>query len=207
MQIAIRLSLRESQLSKRQSAHKNNSTLIPNNACDARRNGHWAHSTMNWRRGLFRLWIVGTALFVLAVAYNSYDEIKTQFDAVAAKRKVASDLATDAKFADWVHQRFYSDMPREQFDKKITTANPITEPKVIAQLKAIITNRDTSRPLSEWTDDELRAHILYRIIAPTPNPWGSIGSTAAIALGIPLAVLILGSSLVWAFSGFAARRS
>src|SRR5437016_5102266 len=25
-------------------------------------------STMNWRRGLFRLWIVGTALFVLLVA-------------------------------------------------------------------------------------------------------------------------------------------
>jgi hypothetical protein len=27
---------------------------------------------MNWRRGLFRLWIVGTALFVLAIAFISY---------------------------------------------------------------------------------------------------------------------------------------
>ena len=41
--------------------------------------------TMNWRRGLFRLWIVGTALFVLAVAFFSYSEIKAQFDAIAAK--------------------------------------------------------------------------------------------------------------------------
>jgi len=40
---------------------------------------------MNWRRGLFRLWIVGRALFVIAVALISYSEIKAQFDAIAAK--------------------------------------------------------------------------------------------------------------------------
>jgi hypothetical protein len=38
---------------------------------------------MNWRRGLFRLWIVGSALFVIAVAVISYREIKEQFDAAA----------------------------------------------------------------------------------------------------------------------------
>src|SRR5215468_9908976 len=35
---------------------------------------------MNWRRGLFRLWIVGSVLFVLAVAFVSYSDIKAQFD-------------------------------------------------------------------------------------------------------------------------------
>ena len=40
---------------------------------------------MNWRRGLFRVWIVVTAVFVLAVAFVSYSEIKAQFDAIAAK--------------------------------------------------------------------------------------------------------------------------
>jgi hypothetical protein len=35
---------------------------------------------MNWRRGLFRLWIVGTALFVIAIAFISKSEIKAQFD-------------------------------------------------------------------------------------------------------------------------------
>src|SRR5262249_26505285 len=40
---------------------------------------------MNWRRGLFRLWIVGTVLFVIAIAFISYGEIKRQFDAIAAK--------------------------------------------------------------------------------------------------------------------------
>ena len=34
---------------------------------------------MNWRRGLFRLWIVGTVLFVLAVAFVSHNEVKMRF--------------------------------------------------------------------------------------------------------------------------------
>jgi hypothetical protein len=162
---------------------------------------------MNLRRGLFRLWIAGAALFVLAVAFISYSEIKMQFDAVANKQEAASMLATRAKFADWVHQRFYSDMPREQFDKKITAPTPITEPEVIAQLQAIVANIDTSRPFDDWTKDEVGAYMLHRFIEPTPTPWETLGMCASIAFGIPLAVLVLGASLVWAFSGFAAKRS
>src|SRR5262245_30532464 len=36
--------------------------------------------TMNLRRGLFRLWLVGSALFVLAVAFIGYSDIKNQLD-------------------------------------------------------------------------------------------------------------------------------
>jgi hypothetical protein len=71
---------------------------------------------MNWRRGLFRLWIVGTVLFVLAIAFVSHNEVKMQFVDI-------------------------------------------------------------------------------------------LGWWVTIAFGIPLAVLVLGASLVWAFSGFAAKRS
>jgi hypothetical protein len=44
---------------------------------------------------------------------------------------------------------------------------------------------------------------------PSPmvyNPWLKIANVVSIAFGIPLVVLVLGSSLVWAFSGFAAKR-
>jgi hypothetical protein len=84
-------------------------------------------------------------------------------------------------------------MPREQFDKKITAANPITEPKVIAQLKAIITQLDTSRPWDEWTNDELLAYRMYPNIRTVSRPslWPGVGWLAIIAFGIPLAVLVL----------------
>src|SRR5262245_59377142 len=154
---------------------------------------------MNLRRGLFRLWHVGAALFVLAVAFVSYGPIKKEFEA----EPIIS------RHADWMHRRFYSDMPREQFDK-IIAPKPITEPEVIAQLEAIVKNVDTPRrrPLSEWTDDELHGcSLIRRIVVPAPNPWAVLGTWASIAFGIPLAVLALGAFLLWALSGFAAERS
>jgi hypothetical protein len=53
---------------------------------------------MNWRRGLFRLWIVGTALSVLAVAFVSYNEIKAQFDAIASIVKLPAPSSILAQF-------------------------------------------------------------------------------------------------------------
>ena len=38
---------------------------------------------MNWRRGLFRLWMIGAALFVIAVTSINYSGIKAEFDALA----------------------------------------------------------------------------------------------------------------------------
>ena len=109
---------------------------------------------MNWRRGLFRLWIVGTALFVIAVASINYPSIKAEFDTVAHPPKL------------------------------------VTDPKLIEQLEAAPPDP-----------------INFGYLIPTPNPWASVGTAVAIALGIPLAVLALGASLVWDFSGFAAKRS
>ena len=109
------------------------------------------------RRGLFRLWIVGTALFVLAIAFVSYSEIKAEFDAVAQAPKL------------------------------------VTDPALIKQLEAAPPGK--TKPFDP--DEFLRKYA---------NPWATLGTWASIAFGIPLAVLVLGASLVWAFSGFAANR-
>jgi hypothetical protein len=183
---------------------------------------------MDWRRGLFRLWIVGSALFVIAVAVISYSGIKAEFEAVASKpERALSILAgfrqrwpqyndlSDAQLADALYKKFYSDMPREQFDKKIA-AQPamsddiLSDAKLKAKSKELAPNLppdyvlelDRSPP-DPWAEFRPSWHR----IEADPNPWASVGIVAGIALGIPLAVLIIGSSLVWAFSGFAARRS
>ena len=104
------------------------------------------------------------------------------------------------------HPPTHNRSERQQFDKKITSPKPITEPNVIAQLEAIFRNIDTSRPFDDWTVDELQTYVLHRFIEPPPNPWATLGMWASIAFGIPLVVLVIGASLVWAFSGFAAKR-
>ena len=152
------------------------------------------------------MWIVGSVLFVIAVAVISYSEIKKQFDAVANSNKID---VSEPFVADWVYKRFYSDTPREQFDKQIASTKRIADPKVIEQLKAIVSELPTADAgtLSQWTDDELTAFVaMPQNITTAANPWKTLGMWVSIAVGIPLAVLIIGASLVWAFSGFAAKR-
>ena len=52
-------------------------------------------SMMNLRRELFRLWIIGAALFVIAVASISYPGIKFEFDAVESKPEVVESKLAD----------------------------------------------------------------------------------------------------------------
>ena len=54
---------------------------------------HGQIETMNWRRGLFRLWIVGSALFVIAVAFICYSEIKSHAEVPWTKREMCVTIA------------------------------------------------------------------------------------------------------------------
>ena len=150
---------------------------------------------MNWRRGLFRLWIVGTALFVIAVAFVSYGEIKQQFDDIAVMHVLEADeLAVPVQCAD---ARGVADA-----DYTVQFANC---------WYAMSKFRRLYPEYNDLSDNELTRKLYdVRGIAAAselPNPWKTLGMWVSIALGIPLAVLVLGASLVWAFSGFAAKRS
>jgi hypothetical protein len=160
---------------------------------------------MNWRLGLFRLWIVGTVLFVIAVAFVSYSEIKTQFDGADIKNNPFADLMRLPVFckdvrgvagADYTTKKGQDPGPWDEYAKP----NPFDE---------CWYPMSTFRPLypeyNDLSDNELKRR-LYIAHGLHPNPWTTLGMWASIAFGIPLVVLILGSSLVWAFSGFAATR-
>jgi hypothetical protein len=47
---------------------------------------------MNWRRGLFRLWIVGAAIFVIAVAAISYSSFEAEFSQAAETRGLIAQI-------------------------------------------------------------------------------------------------------------------
>ena len=120
---------------------------------------------MNFRRGLFRLWIVGSALFVLAVAFVGYTEIKEQF----------------------VPNTFEVQLPDGR-TFEVQAPDMQTATAIISKL-----------PQDFVPDKPLRSDAVH--------PWATLGTWASIAFGIPLVVLALGSSLVWALSGFAATRN
>jgi hypothetical protein len=146
---------------------------------------------MNLRRGLFRLWIVGSALFVLVVALVSYSGIKAEFDAVASTPHLlrANEQAVGLPCAN---ARGTADADYIIF--KDNCWYPMT------------TFRRLYPEHNDLSDDAIRKVDPVLSIATKMNPWTNMGMAAAIAFGIPLVTLILGSSLLWALSGFAAER-
>ena len=48
---------------------------------------------MNWQRGLFRLWIVGSVLLVFAVAFICYSEIKSDAEIPWATLEMCATIA------------------------------------------------------------------------------------------------------------------
>ena len=173
---------------------------------------------MNWRRGLFRLWIVGAALFVIAVAAisyseikNSYSEIKKQFEETSLQPYIESnsellvpvpcDDVRGVAGTDYSTKQARDPGPWDVYSKP----NPFD--------KCWYT-MSKFRPLfpeyNDLPDRELSRKLYADVGVPTrelPNPWVTLGTWASIAFGIPLVVLVLGASLAWAFSGFAATRS
>jgi hypothetical protein len=147
---------------------------------------------MNWRRGLFRLWIVGSVLFMIAVAFNSYTEIREQFDAVAppplpqAFEIVVPQLCKDARGdvgTDYTTRKGQNPGPWDKYAKP----DPYDD---------CWYTMSKFRPLypeyNNLSDYEL-IRMLYGIRV---RPWATLGMWASIAVGIPLVVLVLGASLV-----------
>jgi hypothetical protein len=98
-------------------------------------------------------------------------------------------------------------MPRQQFDKKITTSNIkiVQFEGQLVEFPADATDEQIAAALASAKKPGMFDDLIPMIPAP-PDPWASVGTAASIAFGIPLVVLFLGASLVWAFSGFSAKR-
>jgi hypothetical protein len=159
---------------------------------------------MNWRRGLFRRWIVSAALFVIAVASIGYSDIKAQFERPVREEVFVPVLCGQARGAagtDYAVKEKGKPGPWDAYRERVVETCWYTLPKL--------------RPLypeyNDLSDEELvrklyasRGLLTFWDLIPAPAPWATVGMWAGIAFGIPLVVLVLGASLVWAFSGFAA---
>jgi hypothetical protein len=139
--------------------------------------------------GFFRLWIVGTALFVMSVAFLSYADIKDEFDerTILQESKknetVVPVLCGDARGvagADYTNNQAVCWYAMSKF-------RPLYPEELARKLYA-----------------DRGANIRF---PPPPKPWRAVGRQASIAFGIPLVVLILGAPMVWGFSWFAAPQS
>jgi len=158
------------------------------------------------RRGLFRLWLVLSAVFVLAVGWSYFDAVRTEFDRAELLYKMGHDRAL---------LPMECNKARGIEDKDYTRAQPSH-----GELYRLRPNQ----PTCWYTPDKLR--VLYpeyatmgdvalaqKLFAATgiplqkaPAPFALGLRVALLAIGAPLLVLALGTGLLWAIGGFLRER-
>jgi hypothetical protein len=147
---------------------------------------------MNIRKGLLRLWIVGSILFVICVFAVSYTSLReelrianTDYDAIAKGMGGDSLMPTDCSKARGVAGSDYSEMQNLCWYSTEAFRRLYPEYKDLSD-KAL------SEKLYEKVGQPLK-HI---------HPWEGVGKVAGVAFGIPIVTLLVGWSMLWAFSGF-----
>jgi hypothetical protein len=147
---------------------------------------------MNVRKGLLRLWIVGSILFVICAFAVSYSFLReefrianTDYDAMAKEIGGSSLVPTDCGRARGVLGTDYSETQNLCWYKSEDFRRLYPEYKDLSD-KAL------SEKLYEKAGQPLK-HV---------HPWESIGKVAGVAFGVPVIVLLIGLSLLWALSGF-----
>jgi hypothetical protein len=131
-------------------------------------------------------------LFVICVFAVSYTSLREEFriantdhDAMAKGIGGSSLLPTDCAKARGVLGTDYSETQNLCWYK----------------------TEDFRRLYPEYKDlsDKVLSEKLYEKVGQTlthVHPWESVAKAAGVALGLPLATLVVGWSLLWAFSGF-----
>lgn len=148
---------------------------------------------MNIRAGLFRLWIVASVLFIVAVGVASYSDIRNEF------RTANTDWdATFEQYGGYGLLPALCDLARGSSGIDYTV-----EKDGLCWYKM----QDFRRLYPEYRDlsNNVLAEKLYaKVGQPLQHfhPWHKVFKTAAIAVGVPVAVLFLGWSLLWALAGF-----
>jgi hypothetical protein len=141
---------------------------------------------------MFRLWVVGSVVFVVAVAVFSYAGIREEF------RIANTDWDAMAKEAGGVSlvPVFCSDA-RGVAGQDYTTSNDLCWYGMDSFRKQYPEYKDVN-------DKVLSEKLYVKVGQPLQHlhPWRKVMAATAVAFGYPLAVFILGYSLSWAFAGF-----
>jgi hypothetical protein len=169
---------------------------------------------MNIRRGFFRLWVVFSALFIIAVFAFSLDSIYTEFkNAYFFKVPEGSILLvpTDCNSARGKKATYENFVDAEDFlngkvskdaDYSINKSDPwcwYDLPKF----------RSLYPEYKDLSDNDLYDQLYKKagIDNHKLHPWQSLLNSICTALGIPLLIFALGWGLLWAGTGFSSKKS
>jgi hypothetical protein len=156
--------------------------------------GGTVRSRTNWRRGCFRLWVVGSALYVIALAAIPPSEIRAEFenlyrfDWLGLKPRLVPSFCSEAR-----------GVMGKDFALKMET--PGTCWYELPNFRPLYPEYKT------LSDSEVSARLHTSVGRPLPPihptfPWPTLFKWIAMAVSIPLLVLTVGAAIGWALCGF-----
>ncbi|MFZ5720207.1 MAG: hypothetical protein ACOY5Y_12190 [Pseudomonadota bacterium] len=156
---------------------------------------------MNLSRGLFRAWLVASAVFIVALVGVRWSSLQLDW------RSLQEGTATPESL---VPVRCLDARGAAGADFETITNEMMAPPDAerlagfcLYQMKAI------RRLYPEYNDlsDGRLSDMLYAKAGMAPDWQGSLRKTALAAVLVPLSTLLLGLSVLWAFRGFTSKPS
>ena len=147
------------------------------------------------RRGLFRLWIIFACLVMIAVGVASSSEIRREF-------RVANDVEKGKTRIKRSGILIVPCSPRFSARGKLSSDYSEQNGRCWYDMPKFKTQHPEYKDL---TDNQLFDRFCEHAgisMALAFSPWATVMQAVGMAVGIPAAVLILGWSLLWAYSGF-----
>jgi hypothetical protein len=142
---------------------------------------------MNWKRGLFRVWVVLTCLWIGILVFDKYDAIQDDLSAVVVLPMRDADKAVMVPVSCYEQSAYGADLVRHEALGKVYCA--VREPRFIGQ------NAEQDRH-----ERLLIAHRLHG--PPVKGEYLTMRALAPYVFGPPFVVLGLGLGVAWTLSGF-----
>jgi hypothetical protein len=156
---------------------------------------------MNWKRGLFRLWLLFSALFVIATAVVFYPDVKSEFE--------KARLEAQAQAQQWPGEL---EVPVPCGDARGKGGEDYKVLPEWTGMKGCWYRVSKFRVLypeyKDLSDKQLEDRLYEKAGMPRthPSPWTLLLKTLGIAIGVPLMILVIGAALLWSFAGFAVEQ-
>lgn len=147
---------------------------------------------LNVRVGLLRIWVILSVLFVATIFAVSYPSLSEEF------KEAHTDYTHLAEqYGGWTEFPVNCDAARGSAGEDYAQRDGLCWYKME-------TIRRLYPEYKGLGDKELGDKLYAKAGLPVKqfHPWQRVFEVAAFAIGVPLAVLVLGWSIGWAFAGF-----
>jgi hypothetical protein len=148
---------------------------------------------MNFQRGMLRIWIVVSILWVIGVAVFFFNPVKAAFEVQDFSSVGILQVPVPCDKVRGQEGKDYENGPWNNYRAKATCWYDVRKFRVLFPEYKDLSEKELSDKLYPAAGVEL---------TPSPNPWPLLGKALLIAIVGPVLLLVTGLVMGWIYLGF-----